>query len=84
MALTPGQTLQDRYRITGMLGHGGMGAVYRAWDTRLGIAVALKAMTPEPGLDAALLHQAREQFYARLRRQPILRARPPSRSPISS
>jgi len=51
MALTSGQILQDRYRIVSRLGQGGMGAVYRAWDTRLKISVALKEMVPQPGLD---------------------------------
>jgi serine/threonine-protein kinase len=63
MPLTTGQVLQNRYRIVALLGQGGMGAVYRAWDMRLGVAVALKEMMPEPGLDAARLLAAREQFH---------------------
>jgi serine/threonine-protein kinase len=34
--------LQNRYRIVRLLGQGGFGAVYRAWDTRLDGAVAVK------------------------------------------
>jgi len=62
MALDPGQLLQERYRIVALLGEGGMGAVYRAWDTRLNVAVALKEMRPQPGLDPATLAGLRDQF----------------------
>src|SRR3989442_3250010 len=40
--LTPGTTLQGRYRIVRRLGKGGMGAVYEAIDQRLDTTVALK------------------------------------------
>lgn len=62
MPLASGQTLQQRYRIVVLLGQGGMGAVYRAWDLRLAVHVALKEMTPQPGLDASMLVQLRQQF----------------------
>ena len=42
MPLSPGQILNNRYRIVKLLGQGGFGAVYRAWDTNFDEPVALK------------------------------------------
>jgi hypothetical protein len=54
MVLITGQLLQNRYRIVAPLRKGGMGAVYRAYDTRLNVPISLKEMVPQPGLNAAL------------------------------
>ncbi|UJR86622.1 serine/threonine-protein kinase [Sandaracinus amylolyticus] len=43
----------EKYEIEGILGRGGMGAVYRARHTLTGRAVALKWMIPDPDADAA-------------------------------
>lgn len=42
MTLSPGQVLNNRYRIVSLLGQGGFGAVYRAWDINLERPRALK------------------------------------------
>ncbi|MEW5872085.1 MAG: serine/threonine-protein kinase [Chloroflexota bacterium] len=42
MPLQAGQTLNNRYRIVRLLGQGGFGAVYRAWDTNLSRPCAVK------------------------------------------
>ncbi|MEP7358734.1 MAG: protein kinase, partial [Anaerolineales bacterium] len=42
MTLVQGQVLNNRYRIDLLLGQGGFGAVYKAWDTSLERACAVK------------------------------------------
>lgn len=45
--MTAGTLLGGRYRIESVLGHGGMGVVYRARDLRLDLDIALKRIRPD-------------------------------------
>lgn len=48
-ALYPGQEF-DRYRILGLVGKGGMGEVYAAYDPELGRKIAIKLLSTRAGL----------------------------------
>ncbi len=60
-----GRVLGDRYRIEEVIGRGGMGAVYRAVDERLGRQVAVKVITVSGGSEA----DSRERLRARFQRE---------------
>ena len=42
MPLTPGRILNERYRVDSLIGQGGFGAVYRAYDLALQQTCAIK------------------------------------------
>ena len=58
-----GTVLNDRYRVTGLLGRGGMGEVYKAEDLKLNQTVALKFLPEHFAEDPA----AHERFFGEVR-----------------
>ncbi len=63
--LEVGQKL-GRYLIIKLLGLGGMGAVYRAWDEELGVGVALKIVRPEIAADPEAARDLEKRFKREL------------------
>ena len=63
--LTPGRPFGSRYHIVRLLGAGGMGAVYQAWDDELGIALALKVIRPDVG-DSTAAREMEQRFKREL------------------
>jgi tetratricopeptide (TPR) repeat protein/tRNA A-37 threonylcarbamoyl transferase component Bud32 len=66
--LEVGQAFGRRYHIIRLLGLGGMGAVYQAWDAELGTAVAIKVIRPE----AAASPEAAADLERRFKRELLL------------
>ncbi|MEZ5288694.1 MAG: serine/threonine-protein kinase [Vicinamibacterales bacterium] len=64
--MRPGDRFGPRYRITRLLGIGGMGAVYQAWDSELSVDVAIKTIRPGVGTDAHSALDAERRFKREL------------------
>jgi eukaryotic-like serine/threonine-protein kinase len=55
--LTPGTNFSGRYQVIEELGKGGMGNVYKVFDTKIKEKIALKLIKPELALDAEVLER---------------------------
>jgi len=64
--LMPGQNFGTRYHIIRLLGIGGMGAVYQAWDGELGVVVAIKVVRPEVLADPYTATEVERRFKREL------------------
>ena len=62
----PGQQVGPRYTILKLLGTGGMGAVYQAFDHELGVAVAIKVIRPSAQSDATAAKELENRFKREL------------------
>jgi serine/threonine protein kinase/tetratricopeptide (TPR) repeat protein len=60
--LQPGVLFGGRYEIQGVLGQGGMGAVYKARDQELDRLIALKVIRPELATDPAILQRFKQEL----------------------
>ena len=60
--LQPGVVFGERYEIIGVLGQGGMGAVYKARDRELDRLIALKVIRPELATDPAILQRFKQEL----------------------
>ena len=64
--LTVGDKFGTRYRVIRLLGMGGMGAVYQAWDHELNLPVALKVIRPDRENQSTERKFKRELVLARI------------------
>ena len=61
-----GSAFGARYHIIRLLGIGGMGAVYQAWDAELGVSVAIKVIRPEVMADPTAAAEVERRFKREL------------------
>jgi serine/threonine protein kinase len=66
-SLLTGRILAGRYQIEEVIGRGGMGAVYRATDERLGRQVAVKVITLSGAADPAARERLQQRFLREAR-----------------
>ena len=61
-ALRPGMLFANRYEVKELLGTGGMGVVYRAFDRELQEPVAIKTLRPEVLADGVALERFKQEI----------------------
>jgi eukaryotic-like serine/threonine-protein kinase len=73
--LEPGDELGHRYRIESLLGQGGMGRVYKAYDKELDRPIALKVLQPELSNDSNAMQRFKQELLlaSRISHKNILR-----------
>lgn len=74
-SLAPGSDFGPRYRIDSLLGRGGMGQVYKAYDRELDRAVALKLIRPELTFDPESIRRFKQELLlaSRISHKNVLR-----------
>jgi len=60
--LSVGSTFAERYKVIEELGKGGMGRVYKAYDTEIKEQVALKILNPEIAADESVIDRFRNEL----------------------
>lgn len=75
VAFTPGTTVGSRFVIEGLLGEGGMGRVYKAYDQELDRYVALKVLQPELTRDPQIIQRFKHELLlsSRISHRNVLR-----------
>ena len=72
--ITVGALVDQKYRVDAAIGHGGMGAVFRAWDVRLERPVAIKVVRADliADPDSRIRFRRESQIVARLQHPSIV------------
>lgn len=60
--LVAGEVLLDRFTIVRLIGSGGMGEVYLAFDSEVGEQIALKTIAPELARDVQMLQRLKKEI----------------------
>lgn len=60
--LAPGTTFARRYQVIEDLGHGGMGRVYKVYDTEVREKLALKVLNPDVAADEPTIERFRNEL----------------------